>query len=226
MRDRCSRLHCSNGAPGVVVLATRLRPVLPQRVAGRATGTVAALGSDPRVRLRGLRLARDDASGAVLATRHVRVLPTTTPFRNSLPRGSGAPRGASNQCRATPTHVAMSRRFGRGARRRQVYAVCATHLLPGRARLPALCCGSRQGFDPLTQLQAMLPGTRGKAGVTRPLLSQSRDSTSRRGLGAAGRDAQSRPGAECIGPRAGTAPAPSFESALAKGALSGQGEHP
>jgi len=114
----------------------------------------------------------------------------------------------------------MSRRFGRGARRRQVYAICATHLLPGRARLPALCCGSRQGFDPLTQLQAMLPGTRVEAGVTRPLLSQSRDSTSRRGLSAAGRDAQSRPGAECIVPRAGTAPAPSFESALAKGALS------
>ena len=45
-------------------------------------------------------LARDDASGAVLATRHVRVLPTTTPSKNSLPRGSGAPRGASNQCRA------------------------------------------------------------------------------------------------------------------------------
>ena len=114
--------------------------------------------------------------------------------------------------------------FGRGARRRQVYALCATHLLPGRARLPALCCGSRQGFDPLTQLQAMLPGTRVEAGVTRPHLSQSRDSTSRRGPSAAGRDAQSRPGAECIVPRAGTAPAPSFESALAKGALSGQGE--
>jgi hypothetical protein len=135
-------------------------------------------------------------------------------------RVSGAPRGASNQCRATPTHVAMSRRLGRGARRRQVYAICATHLLPGRARLPALCCGSRQGFDPLTQLQAMLPGTRVEAGVTRPLLSQSRDSTSRRGPRAAGHDAQSRPGAECIVPRAGTAPAPSFESALAKGALS------
>jgi hypothetical protein len=165
--------------------------------------------------------------GNALATSCARVLPTTT-RRNRLapgnPRGSGAPRGASNQCRATPTHVAMSRRFGRGARRRQVYAICATHLLPGRARLPALCCGSRQGFDPLTQLQAMLPGTRVEAGVTRPLLSQSRDSTSRRGLSAAGRDAQSRPGAECIVPRAGTAPAPSFESALAKGALSGQGE--
>jgi len=87
----------------------------------------------------------------------------------------------------------MSRRLGRGARRRQVYAVCATHLLPGRARLPALCYGSRQGCDPLAQLQAMLPGTRVEAGVTRPLLSQSRDSTSRRGLSAAGRDAQSRP---------------------------------
>jgi len=165
--------------------------------------------------------------GIVLATYRARALPTTT-RRNRLapgnPRGSGAPRGASNQCRATPTHVAMSRRLGRGARRRQVYAICATHLLPGRARLPALCCGSRQGFDPLTQLQAMLSGTRVEAGVTRPHLSQSRDSTSRRGPRAAGRDAQSRPGAECIVPHAGTAPAPSFESALANGALSGQGE--
>jgi len=32
----------------------------------------------------------------------------------------------------------------------------------GRARLPALHCGSRQGFDPLAQLQAMLPGTRSR----------------------------------------------------------------
>ena len=38
---------------------------------------------------------------------------------NSLPaikEGSGAPRGASNQCRAAPAHVAMSRHLGRGAR--------------------------------------------------------------------------------------------------------------
>ena len=108
-------------------------------------------------------------AASVLATYRARVLPTTTRRNRLAPgnqRGSGAPRGASNQCRATPTHVAMSRRLGRGARRRQVYAICATHLLPGRARLPALCCGSRQGFDPLTQLQAMLPGTRVEAGVT------------------------------------------------------------
>jgi hypothetical protein len=163
--------------------------------------------------------------GIVLATRHARALPSTTHKNRFAPcnkRGSGAPRGASNQCRAARS--ALPPINACGARRRQVYAICATHLLPGRARLPALCCGSRQGFDPLTQLQAMLPGTRVEAGVTRPLLSQSRDNTSRRGPRAAGRDAQSRPGAECIVPRAGTAPAPSFESALAKGALSGQGE--
>ena len=34
----------------------------------------------------------------------------------------------------------------------------ATPLFEGRARLPAHRCGSRQGFDLLTQLQAMLPG--------------------------------------------------------------------
>jgi hypothetical protein len=42
-----------------------------------------------------------------------------------------------------------------------------THLLAGRARLPAPHRGSRQGCDPLTQLQAMLPGIENQAGVTR-----------------------------------------------------------
>jgi hypothetical protein len=50
-----------------------------------------------------------------------------------------------------------------------------------------------------------------QAGVTRPRLSQSSDSTSRLGRSTEGLDARSRPGAECIDPRAGTAPAPSFE---------------
>jgi hypothetical protein len=49
---------------------------------------------------------------------------------------------------------------GAEARRRQVYAVCATHPLAGRARLPALHYGTRQDFHILARLQASLPGTR------------------------------------------------------------------
>jgi hypothetical protein len=59
-----------------------------------------------------------------------------------------------------------------------------------------------------TRLQAMFPGTwtdarseeharRKPAGVTRPLLSQSSDSTSRLGRNTEGPDAQSRSGADC-----------------------------
>jgi hypothetical protein len=164
--------------------------------------------------------------GIVLATRHARALPSTTHKNRFAPcnkRGSGAPRGASNQCRAARSALPPINAF-RAARAADKCTQSAQLICFRGALAFRRCCGSRQGFDPLTQLQAMLPGTRVEAGVTRPLLSQSRDSTSRRGPRAAGRDAQSRPGAECIVPRAGTAPAPSFESALAKGALSGQGE--
>jgi hypothetical protein len=103
-------------------------------------------------------------------------------FAPATQRGSGAPKGASNQM----PRSAASCRHEPALRARQ-------RALSGRARLPALCCGSRRGFETLTQLQAMLPGTRVVAGVTRPPLSQSRDSTSRRGRRAAGRDARSRP---------------------------------
>jgi hypothetical protein len=73
----------------------------------------------------------------VLATRRARVLATTTPFKI---RSLQQKRERSAERRIQP----MPRL------RRQVYAVCATHLLRGsahfgRARLPALCCGSRQG---------------------------------------------------------------------------------
>ena len=47
------------------------------------------------------------------------------------------------------------------------------------------------------QLQAMLPGTRNQAGVTRLILSQSSDSTSRLGRSTEGNDAQSHSGAGC-----------------------------
>ena len=84
----------------------------------------------------------------------------------------------------------------------------ANQLLSGRARLPALRRGTRQGLHLLTQLQARLPGTWLRAGVTRPRLSQSSGSTPRTGRNAGEHDAQSRPGAGCIFPPAGTALAP------------------
>ena len=54
-----------------------------------------------------------------------------------------------------------------------------------------------QGLPSLTQLQAMLPATWNQAGVTRPILSQSSDSTSRLGRSTEGNDARSRSGADC-----------------------------
>ena len=58
--------------------------------------------------------------------------------------------------------------------------------------------GSRQAtVTSLAQLQAMLPGTWIEAGVTRPILSQSSDSTSRLGRSTEGLDARSRSGADC-----------------------------
>jgi hypothetical protein len=78
---------------------------------------------------------------------------------------------------------------------------------------------------PKLRLQARLPGTRQErrsvtfplpeaasdavvAGVTRPNLSQSSGSTPPAGRNAGLHDARSRPGAECVGPPAGTALAP------------------
>ena len=55
--------------------------------------------------------------------------------------GRGAPRGASNQCpRHTGKRHRLPMRGARGAEARRK---------SGRARLPALHCGTRQGFDPL-----------------------------------------------------------------------------
>jgi hypothetical protein len=100
-----------------------------------------------------------------------------------------------------------------------------------RARLPALSPRllSETVTSP-TQLQAMLPGTwtahdanvmRGSkkpAGVTRPILSQSSDSTSRLGRSTEGPDAQSRPGAGCKPARRHRTRSAS-ENALAKASL-------
>ena len=71
--------------------------------------------------------------GDVLATHHARVLPTTTPVNRFAPRQSKRERSAERRIQPMPrgtTHAAITP-FGRGARRRQVYAICATHLLRG-----------------------------------------------------------------------------------------------
>ena len=118
----------------------------------------------------------------------------------------------------TPTDVGAILRVpvrGRGARP------------AGRARLSAFHRGShRRGFRPsgatsgqaswdvAGALDPVRPSNRGRrsrtahAGVTRARLSQSRECTSRTGRNAGQHDARSRPGAECIAPRAGTALAP------------------
>ena len=120
-------------------------------------------------------------------------------FKHSAARakkgeGSGAPKDASNQCpprkHACATRAACLRS---GRRRAAENVACATSLLAGRARLPAHRCGSRQGFDLLTQLQAMLPGLSARRALPAGSQTQCRDSTSRRGRNTAGRDAQSRP---------------------------------
>ena len=78
-------------------------------------------------------------------------------------------------------------------------------------------------YPPLAQLQFPRFLRPGVAGVTRFGLSRVYRAP-RRPVVVPVEVAQSRPGAECMVPRAGAAPAPSFESALAKGALSEQDE--
>ena len=98
-----------------------------------------------------------------------------------------AERRMPTMCRASQTSV-RSLRHSSAARLRAV---------SGRARLPALRPRLSQGLPSLTQLQAMLPATWNQAGVTRPIPSQSSDSTSRLGRSTEGNDARSRSGADC-----------------------------
>jgi hypothetical protein len=76
-------------------------------------------------------------------------------------------------------------------------SLLAQRLRAGRARLPAHRCGSRQDCDLPTQLQAMLPGMSARRALPGRWQTQCRDSTSRRGPSAAGRDTRSRPGTVC-----------------------------
>ena len=112
--------------------------------------------------------------------------------------GSGAPRGASNHGRA----ISGARQRAKQTGRRN--SVRRSPALPGRARLPAL----HRGTSPTARLISgprflELPGANG-----RTLPGASAASTSRAGHSAGRYDARSRPGAECVVPPAGTAPAP------------------
>jgi len=98
----------------------------------------------------------------------------------------------------------------------------------GRARLPALRRGSRRDSHPCSapghaswdvdSARCEHHAWRKPADVTRPLLSQSSDSTSRLGRNTEGNDAQSRPGAGCKPARRHRTRSAS-ESALAKASL-------
>jgi hypothetical protein len=77
------------------------------------------------------------------------------------------------------------------------------------ARLSAFHRGSRQrDAGPKGSAPGLASWDAVPAGVTRTYLSQSSDSTSRTGRSTGEEDARSRPGADCLGPPAGTALAP------------------
>ena len=118
----------------------------------------------------------------------------TQPLARRKARGAERRKTQSNHCPPCKQVGATSAACLRSGRRRATErAACATPLLAGRARLPAHRCGSRQGFDLLTQLQAMLPGMSARRALPAGSQAQCRDSTSRRGRSTAGRDARSRP---------------------------------
>ena len=151
-----------------------------------------------------------------------RFAPSTSP--RAAGRGEAPLRGQTNpfslrlRARALPTTKHQNRLASgnkREAKRRKAHAnhvprvadkcTQSAHLIcraaarhcRRRARLPALRPRLSQGLPSLTQLQAMLPATWNQAGVTRPILSQSSDSTSRLGRSTEGNDARSRSGADC-----------------------------
>src|ERR1700722_15450755 len=132
-----------------------------------------------------------------------------------------APRGRRSAERRNANHLPrnISKRRRLLRYRRQVYAnlrnsSAARLRAISEARSPSGASTAALAGTPIpAQLQAMLPGTRRRviwksgyqfsekdhaqlkqpAGVTRPILSQSSDSTSRLGRSAEGNDAQSRP---------------------------------
>ena len=111
----------------------------------------------------------------------------TQPLARRKARGAERRKTQSNYCPPRKQVCATSAACPRSGRRRAAeHVACATPLLAGRARLPAHRCGSRQGFDLLTQLQAMLRGMFARRALPAGSQAQCRDSTSRRGRSTAG----------------------------------------
>jgi hypothetical protein len=162
---------------------------------------------------------------------------------HAIQRTVAAPRGRRSAERRNANHLPrnISKRRRLLRCRRQVHAnlrnsSAARLRAISEARSPSGASTAALAGTPIpAQLQAMLPGTRTArdpekwsekdhaqlkqpAGVTRPILSQSSDSTSRLGRSAEGNDAQSRPGAGCKPARRHRTRSAS-ESALAKASL-------
>jgi len=170
--------------------------------------------------------ARNNARGTVLATRHVRVPPTTTHPKirpqEGAERREAHPTNSAQHRSALPLHDASG--AGRAADKctQSAQLICFRGALAFRRSAAALARANASAIGSASV--PAFPETR--SGGRYPLRSvSSLPSSSETGRLAGRAVAQSRPRAECIFPRAGTAPAPSFESALAKGALSEQGEH-
>ena len=147
-----------------------------------------------------LRFARNDAKQSALAAQVASEL--CSPQEDSHPRkkaeGSGAPRGASNQCPrdANPCcHAPAPRARKRAADKCTQLAqlIC----LRGALAFRRSTCGSRRDFHIPAQLQAMLAGIGPGRHFTHPSQFQCSGSTPRLGRSTEGNDAQSRPGAEC-----------------------------
>ena len=112
--------------------------------------------------------------------------------------GGEAPKGACQPCAAQHQQTLPSADASGAAARHADKCTQSAHSSACGARPPSGASTAALAGIPIpAQLQAMLPGTRNQASVTRLILSQSSDSTSRLGRSTEGNDAQSRSGACC-----------------------------
>jgi hypothetical protein len=135
--------------------------------------------------------ARGWISGTVPATRFVPGSLRTTKQRDPPPANKGrrsAERRMPTMCRACADKCTQSAPL--------ICCAAARHIAarPPSGATPRL---SSETLTSLTRLQAMLPGTRNQAGVTRSIASQFSGSTPRLGHSTEGNDARSRSGAGC-----------------------------
>ena len=146
---------------------------------------------------------------ALLFSRHVLVPEPCQPPRQEKDLPPATTRDPEKWC---PGFRTRSRADKREAKRRKAHANHWPRTINKRCRLLMIGAAARSfgarppsgastavlaGTPIPAQLQAMFPGTWNQAGITRPLLSQSSDSTSRLGRNTEGPDARSRSGAVC-----------------------------